>query len=96
MDFDFDDRKCISRIVVRKSDFAKIIGKGGAMVNQIKAKCGASIKGTEVDDENRIVIFDFIYRYLLTFSLFPLYPLLLNESNHLLVLFDICFVFRLR
>lgn len=55
IDYDFDDRKCISRIVVRKSDFAKIIGKGGAMVNQIKAKCGASIKGTEVDDENRIV-----------------------------------------
>lgn len=45
----------VSRIVVRKPDFGKIIGKGGVMVNTIKAKCGANIKGNEIDEENRIV-----------------------------------------
>lgn len=53
---EYDDKRCISRIVVRRTDFGKIIGKGGAMVNQIKQKCGANIKGSEIDEENRIVV----------------------------------------
>lgn len=52
----YDELHVTSRIVVRKADFGKIIGKGGFMVNQLKAKCGASIKGSEIDEENRIVI----------------------------------------
>ena len=48
-----DGRKCVSRVLVKKSEFAKIIGKGGVTVNQIKTKCGASVRGVEIDDENR-------------------------------------------
>ena len=51
-----DELHVTSRIVVRKADFGKIIGKGGVMVNHIKSKCGASIKGNEIDEENRIVV----------------------------------------
>ena len=52
----YDEPHVTSRIVVRKADFGKIIGKGGVMVNHIKSKCGANIKGNEIDEENRIVV----------------------------------------
>lgn len=43
----------MSRIAVKKTDFAKVVGKGGSMINQIKEKSGAAVKGTEIDLESR-------------------------------------------
>lgn len=50
-----------SRIGVSRSDFGKVIGKGGQTIANIRAKCGAGIKGTEVSEEKRLVsdFFDF-------------------------------------
>lgn len=51
-----DARKFTSRILVKKSDFAKVIGKSGCMINHIKTKSGAAVKGSEVDEDNRIFV----------------------------------------
>ena len=44
---------CTTRIAVKKNDFAKVIGRGGSNINQIKAKSGATVKGTEIDVDER-------------------------------------------
>jgi predicted RNA-binding protein YlqC (UPF0109 family) len=44
-----------SRIGLSRTDFAKVIGKGGQTIANIRAKCGAAIKGTEVSEEKRLV-----------------------------------------
>jgi predicted RNA-binding protein YlqC (UPF0109 family) len=45
-----------TRLLLSKQEFGKIIGKGGQMLASIKAKCGASIKGTDIDEDRRLVI----------------------------------------
>lgn len=45
----------VSRICLSRGDFAKVIGKGGQTIAGIRAKCGAGIKGTEVNEEKRLV-----------------------------------------
>jgi len=42
-----------SRIMITSTDFGRIIGKGGARVNQIKNLTGAAIVGHEIDAFNR-------------------------------------------
>lgn len=49
----------VSRICLSRSDFGKVIGKGGQTIANIRGKCGAIIKGTEVSDEKRLVIIYF-------------------------------------
>jgi hypothetical protein len=44
-----------SRIHLNQSLFAKVIGKGGAMINQIRQQCGAYMKGVDVNEEERMV-----------------------------------------
>jgi len=44
---------CITRIAVKKNDFAKVIGRGGSNINQIKSRSGATVKGTEIDADDR-------------------------------------------
>lgn len=46
-----------SRIGLSRSDFGKVIGKGGQTIANIRAKCGAGVKGTEVSEEKRLVSF---------------------------------------
>lgn len=46
----------ISRICLSRSDFGKVIGKGGQTIANIRGKCGAIIKGTEVSDEKRLLV----------------------------------------
>lgn len=45
----------VSRICLSRGDFAKVIGKGGQTIAGIRAKCGAGIKGTEVNEDKRLV-----------------------------------------
>lgn len=61
----------ISRICLSRSDFGKVIGKGGQTIANIRGKCGAIIKGTEVSDEKRLVrylLFLFLCYIIFTFS----------------------------
>eukprot|EP00604_Paraphysomonas_vestita_P003230 CAMPEP_0174821448 /NCGR_PEP_ID=MMETSP1107-20130205/8138_1 /TAXON_ID=36770 /ORGANISM="Paraphysomonas vestita, Strain GFlagA" /LENGTH=436 /DNA_ID=CAMNT_0016038469 /DNA_START=81 /DNA_END=1391 /DNA_ORIENTATION=- len=46
----------VSRICLSRSDFGKVIGKGGQTIANIRGKCGAIIKGTEVSDEKRLLV----------------------------------------
>lgn len=52
-----DDNKVLSRLLVSQPDLSRIIGKGGQTVSQIRAKCGAVIKGFNLEDtQNKLVI----------------------------------------
>jgi predicted RNA-binding protein YlqC (UPF0109 family) len=45
----------VSKICLSRGDFGKVIGKGGQTIANIRGKCGAAIKGTEVSEEKRLV-----------------------------------------
>lgn len=52
-----DDNQVISRILVSQADLGRIIGKGGETVTNIRAKCGAVIKGFNLEDtENKLLV----------------------------------------
>ena len=44
-----------SRLFLNQSTFAKVIGKGGAMIKNIRQQYGASMKGVDVNEEERMV-----------------------------------------
>lgn len=46
----------ISRVCLSRGDFGKVIGKGGQTIANIRGKCGAVIKGTEVTEEKRLLV----------------------------------------
>lgn len=50
-----DDKKLMTRVLISKAEFGKVIGKGGHSVTTIQAKSGASVKGSNVDDELRLL-----------------------------------------
>ena len=43
------------RVLVSKEDVAKIIGRQGSMIAQLRAKSGANLKSVDVTDESRLV-----------------------------------------
>ena len=45
-----------TRFILKKSEFAKIIGKGGREITNIRTKTKAYVKGEEIDDEDRMFI----------------------------------------
>ena len=45
-----------TRILLKKSEFAKVIGKGGKLIRDIRSKTGAAIKGIDLDDEDRMIL----------------------------------------
>ena len=45
-----------TRVLMNRNVFAKIIGKGGQMISQIRSTCGANVKGLDIDIENRLVV----------------------------------------
>lgn len=47
-----------SKLLLSRQEFAKVIGKGGQMIANIRAKCGANIKGSDIDDDKRLVMLD--------------------------------------
>ena len=52
-----DDNKVMSRLLVSQADLSRIIGKGGQTVTNIGARCGAVIKGFNLEDsENKLVV----------------------------------------
>lgn len=55
--FPRDEQKVLSRILVTQTDLSRIIGKSGQTVANIRAKCGAIIKGFNLEDtENKLVV----------------------------------------
>jgi hypothetical protein len=44
-----------SRMQLNQIMFAKVIGKGGAMIKQIRQQYGAYMKGVDVNDAERMV-----------------------------------------
>jgi len=50
-----DEKKLMTRILISKAEFGKVIGKGGHSVSTIQSKSGATVKGTNVDDDLRLV-----------------------------------------
>ncbi len=58
-----DPSKAISRLLLNRSQFSRIIGKGGQTIAQIRNNTGVSIKGTDIDEDNRLVMFQMmLYR----------------------------------
>jgi len=53
--YNYDDRKCRTRILINKTEYSRIIGKGGHSVTNIRNISGAELKGTNVDDELTMV-----------------------------------------
>lgn len=62
-----DSRKCTTRLMVNKTEFSKIIGKGGNTLHQIKSSTHVNIKAADVNDEMRVVrllaVFVVVYSY---------------------------------
>jgi len=50
-----ESSKSCTRLLLTKSEFACIIGRGGHNVTRIRNSCGAFIQGCDIDDQNRIV-----------------------------------------
>lgn len=50
-----DPSKAISRLLLNRSQFSRIIGKGGQTIAQIRNNTGVLIKGSDIDDDNRLV-----------------------------------------
>jgi hypothetical protein len=44
-----------SRMYLNQTLFAKVIGKGGAMIKQIRQQYGAYLKGVDVNEADRMV-----------------------------------------
>lgn len=51
-----DNRVGISRMLVNKLQFSKIIGKGGQTVNNIRANFQITMKCTEINEEERVIV----------------------------------------
>ena len=41
---------------MNRLEFSKVIGKGGQTISNIRTTCGAQVKGTDIDAENRLVV----------------------------------------
>mmetsp|Transcript_23863 Transcript_23863/g.22960 ORF Transcript_23863/g.22960 Transcript_23863/m.22960 type:complete len:158 (+) Transcript_23863:75-548(+) len=51
-----DDRKSICRLWMNRTEFSKVIGKGGQTISHIRTTCGAQVKGTDIDVDNRLIV----------------------------------------
>lgn len=45
-----------SKLLVPKQEFAKVIGKGGHMVTNIRSSCGVELKGLDVEEDKRMIV----------------------------------------
>lgn len=45
----------VSRLLLSRTEFAKVIGKGGVTIASIRSKCGSNISGNDVSDDQRLV-----------------------------------------
>ena len=50
-----DSRRPSTRLLITRQEFSKVIGKGGSNISQIRSKCGAGVKGVDVDENTRIL-----------------------------------------
>ena len=46
----------MTRIYLTKAQFPKVIGKGGQHIQHIRASCGATVKGLDIDNEVRMLV----------------------------------------
>ena len=51
-----DSIRYATRFILKKSEFAKVIGKGGREITNIRTKTKAYVRGEEIDDEDRMFI----------------------------------------
>jgi predicted RNA-binding protein YlqC (UPF0109 family) len=49
-----------TRLHLNQNLFAKVIGKGGAMINQIRQQYGAYLKGVDVNEAERMVCMPYV------------------------------------
>ncbi|KAJ1411511.1 hypothetical protein B484DRAFT_455604 [Ochromonadaceae sp. CCMP2298] len=56
LDSQNDPNRVITRLLVNRQQFSKIIGKGGAMISHIRSSTGGSLRGADLDEENRLVL----------------------------------------
>lgn len=60
VDQHIDVHTVMSRMILNRVDFSKIIGKGGQMISSIRETCGAAIKGVDISEDMRLVCFFFM------------------------------------
>jgi predicted RNA-binding protein YlqC (UPF0109 family) len=53
---------CHSRMLLNKVDFGRVVGKGGQMISNIRAACGATVKGVDVTEDLRLVTISGAFR----------------------------------
>ena len=55
-----DSRVAVTRLLVNKSQFSKIIGKGGQTANHIRFTYQVTLKCSDIAEDEKLVILDFI------------------------------------
>jgi len=51
-----DPNKATSRILLNRYQFSRVIGKGGQTIAHVRGNTGVYMKGTDIDEDNRIVL----------------------------------------
>lgn len=51
-----DPTKVMTRLLLTKIQFSRVIGKGGQTVTYIRTSTGVNVRGCDLDDENRLVL----------------------------------------
>ncbi len=48
--------QAVTRVLMDRYVFAKVIGKGGATISSIRQSCGVQVKGLDIDPDNRLIV----------------------------------------
>lgn len=51
-----DPTKIMTRLLLTRLQFSRVIGKGGQTVNHIRSSTGVNVRGCDLDDDNRLVL----------------------------------------
>jgi hypothetical protein len=51
-----DPNKTVSRLLLNRAQFSRVIGKGGQTITHVRSATGVYMKGSDVDEENRLVL----------------------------------------
>lgn len=73
------DDRVITRLLMPRLDFSKLIGKGGATISHIRANSGVNVRGTNVDEEFRLVLLSGPFQNVM--RAFDMITEILNQSN---------------
>ena len=87
------DPVVISKILLNKTEFSRIIGKGGQMINSIKQSSGAGLRGLELNQEQRQLTISGDFRQVI--SAFEIVSEILCSSNSAMGISGTPFVMRI-